>query len=76
VFEGASAQGDFTVSWAAPGTPGREAEGGCARSKGRSKATRSEGDDLGDIYCLLEFVRCVLGDDWDVYYGDGAADAP
>jgi len=22
--------GDFTVSWAAPGTPGREAEGGCA----------------------------------------------
>jgi len=31
VSEGASAQGDFTVSWAAPGTPGREAEGGCAR---------------------------------------------
>jgi hypothetical protein len=31
VFVGASAKGDFTVSWAAPGTPGREAEGGCAR---------------------------------------------
>jgi len=31
VFEGASVQGDFTVSWAALGTLGREAEGGRAR---------------------------------------------
>jgi hypothetical protein len=30
-FGGASAQGDFTVSWVAPGIPGRESGGGCAR---------------------------------------------
>ena len=29
VSVGASAQGDFTVSWVAPGMIGREAEGGC-----------------------------------------------
>ena len=29
--EGASAQGDFTISWAALGIPGRGDETGCAR---------------------------------------------
>jgi len=31
VSGGASAQGDFAVSWVALGLLGREAEGGCAR---------------------------------------------
>jgi hypothetical protein len=36
VSVGASAQGYFTLSWAAPGIPGREAETGCARRVSQS----------------------------------------